>query len=143
MGHVDTITCVLGRWYPKKNSTIGKILRARNPRTRIWRPGDKLVRVKLLRLSIRAAMGARDAPPRVRESDDFGLTDPTNSNRTKLKRFPFRRVRQGRSDQDSLPCSRQLRSPSQTPPSSRSMHKLLRLLGAGSSNRRADQRACR
>ena len=50
--------------------------------------------------------------------------------------------RQGRSDQGSSPCSRQLRSPSQTPPSSRHRHRLPRGLGAGSWNRRRGQRQC-
>jgi hypothetical protein len=54
----------------------------------------------------------------------------------------FADLRQGRSDQGSLPCSTQPRSPSRTPPSSRRSHRLLRALGAGSSNRRRDRRAC-
>jgi hypothetical protein len=36
-------------------------------------------------------MGARDAPPRARKSDDFGLADPNNSDSTKLKAL-FRRA---------------------------------------------------
>src|SRR4029077_1943632 len=100
------------------------------------------IRVKLLRILVKAH-GARDAPPRARRSDDFGLVDPNNSNSTKLAAFVFVEFRQGRSDQDSLPCSTQPRSPSQTPLSSRHMHRLPRLLGAGSSNRRGDRRACR
>ena len=78
-----------------------------------------------------------------RKSDDFGLADPNNSNSTKLKASFFAELRQGRIDQGSLPCSTQPRSPSQTPPSSRHTHRLLRLPGAGSSNRRGDRRACR
>src|SRR5580692_12156215 len=86
--------------------------------------------------------GARDAPPRAKKSDDFGLADPNNSDGTKLQAF-FVELKQGRSDQGSLPCSRQPRSPSRTTLSSRYMHRLQRLPGAGSSNRRADRRACR
>src|ERR1017187_2769378 len=67
----------------------------------------------------------------------------TTATSTKLKAFFFAELRPGRSDQGSSPCSTQPRRPSQTLPSSRHTHRLLRLLGAGSSNRRGDRRACR
>ena len=51
-------------------------------------------------------------------------------------------LRQGHSDQGSSPCSTQPRSPSQTPSSSHHMHRLLRLLGAGSLNRRQGRHGC-
>jgi hypothetical protein len=55
----------------------------------------------------------------------------------------FADLSQGRSDQGSLPCSTQPRSPSQTPASSHHTRRLLRVPAAGSSNRRGDRRACR
>ena len=49
---------------------------------------------------------------------------------------------QCRNDQGSSPWPRPPRSPSQTPPSSRYTHRLLQLLGVGSSNRRQDRHGC-
>ena len=88
-----------------------------------------------------AEIGARDAPPQARKSDDFRSADSNNS--TKWTVFFFAQLRQGRSDQGSSPCSTQPRTLSQTPPSSRYSHRLLRLPGAGSSSQTADRRACR
>src|SRR5713101_6350355 len=106
-------------------------------------PGDKLSLCETVTPIGEGGTGARDAPPRASKSDEFGLADLNNSSSTKLTDFLFPELRQGRSDQGSLPCSTQPRSPSQTPPSSRHTHRLPRLLGAGSSNRRGDRRACR
>ncbi len=69
------------------------------------------------------------------------MTGETSFSSLKLSSSP--RLRQGRSDQGSLPCSTQPRSASQTPASSRQTHRLPRLPGAGSSNRRGDRHAWR
>src|SRR5450432_1968728 len=55
----------------------------------------------------------------------------------------FADFRPGRSDPDSLPCSRRRRSPSQMLPSSRYSHRLLLGPGVGSASRRGDRRVCR
>src|ERR1700693_4359367 len=49
-------------------------------------------------------------------------------------------LRQGRSDQGSSPCSRTPQSHARTPARSRCIRRLPRGLGAGSGNRRRDQR---
>src|SRR5580692_11308389 len=63
--------------------------------------------------------------------------------RAMRSREPGNAIRQGRSDQDSLPCSTRPRSPSQTPASSRYWHRLLRVPGVESVIQKADRHACR
>jgi hypothetical protein len=64
-------------------------------------PGDKLGPYETVAPLGKSGMGARDAPPRARKSDDFGLADPNNSNSKKLTAFFIAELRQGRSDQGS------------------------------------------
>jgi hypothetical protein len=98
--------------------------------------------VKLLRLLVRAAWG-RAMRPVSQEKRRFWFSRSKQRRPHGVRSFLFAAVRQGRSDQGSSPCSTQPRSPSQTPASSRHRHRLLRLPGAESSNRRQDRRACR
>ena len=87
---------------------------------------------------------ARCDPRAPRRATNLGFADPNNRNRDgSLIALFLPELRQGRSDQGSLLCSTQPRSLSRTPASSRYTHRLLRLLGAGSSNQRGDRRACR
>ena len=85
-----------------------------------------------------AESGGRSGPREPRKVPPSFLPIQTAGTAVSTKltaRFPAE-LRQDRSDQGSSPCSTPPRSPSQTPPSSRHMHRLPRLPGAGSSNRR-------
>jgi hypothetical protein len=53
-------------------------------------PGDKLGPYEIAATIGKNGMGARDAPPYARKSDDFALADPNNS--TKFRAFLFRRT---------------------------------------------------
>jgi hypothetical protein len=54
--------------------------------------GDKLGPCETVAPIGKGGMGARDAPPRARKSDDFGLADPNNSKRHEVESFLFRRA---------------------------------------------------
>ena len=43
-------------------------------------PGEKLGPYEIVAPIGKDGMGARDAPPRARKSDDFGFADPNNRN---------------------------------------------------------------
>jgi hypothetical protein len=90
-----------------------------------------------------AGWGSATRPQRAWKSHDFGLADQNSSNSAKLTALVSAKLRQRRSGQGSSPCSRQLRSPSQTPPSRRHMHRLPRAPAAASSNRTLDRRVWR
>src|SRR5208337_1197448 len=96
--------------------------------------------IKTLAESERARSGPRE--PRKAPPPFLPIQTTGTGVSTKLTALFSAELRQGRSDQGSSPCSTQPRSPSQTPAASRCTHRLPRGLGAGSWNRRRDQRQC-
>jgi len=81
--------------------------------------------------------------PRCRERNTFDIAGSNHIQNSSSTAFFFANLRQGRSDQGSLLCSTQPRSPSQTPLSHRRIRRLPRVHGVESSNRTQDRPACR